>query len=260
MNSTRDTNYLETMSEISTIQPAEAIQYPNDNEDVEQIFENLYDEMKEILKEIQSVLRKSTVQPSFMTLNNEKTVVLRELEALLENKTRTVSELTKAIKKSKDYEFPRYKGDAVLSIPGKLLEETANCQKLLERLENTNNKNEKYIEFLSKSKQFLEDMNDSLVSPNQASQELSLIENEVNREYKECKQDLKTILETLYPDEEIKEVIGEIIQKSLNSEDETDQWYEVDDLNVFPIITHLAERGILTRNALNEKQFKMILN
>lgn len=259
MNYTRDSN-LETMSEISTVQPAEAIQYPNDNEDVEQIFENLYSEMKDILKEIQSMLRKSTVQPSFITLNNDKTVVLRELEALLENKTKTVCELTKAIKKSKDYEFPRFKGDAVLSIPGKLQEEFTNCQNLIGRLENNYNKNEKYIEFLTKSKRFLEDMNESLVSPNQISEEISSIEAEVNREYKECKQNLTTILDTLYPDNEIKETIGEIINKSLNNKGDADQWYEVEDPNAYLIISRLAERDILMRNPLNEKEFKMIIN
>lgn len=96
---------MDELSEISTLRSSETTVYPHDNESLEQIFENMYSEMKAVLKKLDPLIRKTSVlpRPSCTTVNNEKTVVLRELETLLENKTRIVSELTKAINISTDY-------------------------------------------------------------------------------------------------------------------------------------------------------------
>ncbi len=86
--------------EVSTQTDVSALVFPNDSENLEQIFDHLCDNMRTLCNEI-SQLYKEEQHASAVLNNTEKTVVMPEQSSLFEKKTRIINKLTAEVKDSK---------------------------------------------------------------------------------------------------------------------------------------------------------------
>lgn len=247
---------LSGIDEISSQSNINDTPFPRDNEIPEQIFGNICEDIQRITREIGEEIRK---EPRFRNsetteTNMEKTVVVPELTALLEKKISIINQLTAQVKDSKLYDYPRFRGEATMSIPVMMGEETNSCQRAVELLTRINTNNEEYLKSLHESKQFCEEMETDDSGVDMTGELLDKISAEVNKDFVQCKKFTETLIDLLFPNTDYMDILGGLFEKAREG-----NWYEVSDKSDYGILLRMKQIHLVIENPDNVLQYKLNL-
>ncbi|KAK7603192.1 hypothetical protein V9T40_003191 [Parthenolecanium corni] len=247
---------LSLLSEPASQIPVDDTIIPRDQHSMDEIFEKMCEEIREVCEDIKKECRTKhrSATPSAVA---EKTVVMQEMSTLLENKRSIVNKLAAHVKESKFDDFSHFKGEATISIPCMMEEEVDSCQKAVALLEKMREENSKELEVLKECEKISREMDETEVEPEMTESLLHKINAEIIKEFKQCKRDMKMVVETLYPDSNCMEILGELVEKSV--ENGSSEWYEISDPSQLPVILLLSSLGLIKINSDNDQLVQLNL-
>jgi len=233
----------------SQVECLELTDFTSDNFSLFDVLQNLKDQVRTIGERINQLdqylnIVKNPIDPS-------------TYQEIIEVKRNIINGITHLLKETKPLYYPVFQSLSSVQLLKTYEKVSSECKLLLKTIkQDSKNIVERTDGFKNLSiyiKDFQQEVN-SIMSQNTMNTE---IENEVAREFKECKSDMYALLSQVDPTSELKEILSLLVECN---DDNEDTWVNIEDMP--HLVLHckkLLKNGFVVQNEQNKYLFKLNL-
>ncbi|KAL5236431.1 hypothetical protein ACI65C_003841 [Semiaphis heraclei] len=177
-------------------------------------------------------------------------------QEVLKIKKNIINGITHLLKETKPLNYPNFQSLSSVKLLKTYEKVSSECKLLLNNIKQDNDNIIKHTDRFNNLSIFIKDFQQEIEKIEAQNTISTEMENEVAREFKECKSDMYTLLSQVDPSSTLKEILSLLVE--CNDEDEEDCWVDITNMPHLVLQCHnLKKKGFVLQNEQNKFLFKL---